>query len=160
MKKIRIMVLWLMMMILMPAFAQDYEWIETSPSEYQPAATQQIINRKSPCNQGEEAFMDFIPKFRTDKKFRDSRMKFEENEESNMMMMEALQDWNTGNGFALFKAKKGKDYYCTWYNVSADQVCFRMEETEEDEYGGGSAIMARFQRIDGKWYITGLLMAG
>lgn len=159
MTQIKHIALWMMLLIPTLALAQDFSWMEKAPEKYLASATQLVINPASPCNQGEEAFMDFIPKFRSDKKFRDSRMKFDDNEEMYVMSMESLADWNNGNGYALFKAQKRKRYYCTWYDVTANQVCFKMEDYPSGEWGG-SSMMARFQRIGGKWYITAIMMAG
>jgi len=143
-------------------FAQDYSWMENAPDKYLPSATQMVISATSPCNQGDEAFKNFIPKFRTNKQFRDSRIKF--SDEMGATMFEMLADCNNGNGYALLKAVKKNTRcdksYGTWYNISADEVCFVYNDVLPcDEYGGGS-VMARFQRIDGKWYITDIRMAG
>lgn len=159
MRQIKILALLLMMALPLMVKAQDFSWMDNAPGKYLPKATQEIVNRESPCNQGEEAFMDFIPKFRTDKAFRNSRAKFAEDDEMGKMSLEMLGDWNNGNGYALLKAKNTKRMYCTWYNVSANEVCLKMEEFGYGEWGG-SSMFARFQRIDGKWYMTGLMMAG
>lgn len=60
------------------AYAQnaDMSWCENAPDKYLPTTTKEIINRTSPCNQGGEAFMDFIPKFRSNAQFRKSRSMF------------------------------------------------------------------------------------
>ncbi|MDE6330360.1 MAG: hypothetical protein K2L83_06580 [Muribaculaceae bacterium] len=145
--------------------AQDNNWIDNAPEGYLPNTTKIIVSRESPCNQGEEAFMDFIPKFRTDKEFRNSRLKFSgEMADVEANMFNLLADWNNGNGYALLKAiqknTRCDKSYGTWFNVSADEVCFRYEEVLPCSEWGGSAMYARFQRIDGKWYCTGIIMAG
>jgi len=160
MRQIKIAAMMLMMLLPFMANAQDWSWVEKAPGKYLPKATQEIVSRESPCNQGDEAFMDFIPKFRTDKSFRDSRTKFAEDDEIGPTSLDGLAYWNNGNGYVLLKAKNAKNFYCTWFDVSENEVCFQMEEEGDGEYYGGCGMFARFQRIDGKWYITNMMMAG
>ncbi|MCM1152877.1 MAG: hypothetical protein NC328_04410 [Muribaculum sp.] len=156
MNKVKTILISLLMLLPIAVFGQD--WIEKAPGKYLQSATQQIVNRESVCNQGDEAFMDFIPKFRSDTSFRKSRTKFNTEEFEFMpMWFESLREWNNGNGYALFKAKKTKNLFCTWHSVSANEVCFEMQEETE---WSGSSMHARFQRIDGKWYITDFFAAG
>lgn len=149
----------------MTALAQDdMSWMEKSPEKYQPQTTQIIISATSPCNVNGEAFKDFIPKFRDDNAFRESRLKFAPDDEIGKMSFKFLADWNDGKGYQLLKAFQKKlrcnKSFGTWYNVSADEVCFRyMDDLPCDEWGG-SSFNARFQRIDGKWYLTGFMCAG
>lgn len=141
-------------------YALDFSWMENAPEKYLPATTTVIVTRTSPCNQGDEAFMDFIPKFRKDKAFRNSRLKFAADDEMGPQMAQMFDNWS------LVKAGKGVSdgckYYATWYNVSADEVCFKYEDWPADPNAdwGGSGIYARFRRIDGKWYLIGLQIAG
>lgn len=142
----------------------DMTWLENAPDRYIPANTQIIISSDSPCNKDGEAFKDFIPKFRTDASFRNSRLRFEEDDEMGKMMFGFLAD--SGVGYKVFKAVNKKEGCTritgTWYDITSDQVCFRWDEDGSRCKGdwGGSSIMARFQRIDGKWYCTGFMMAG
>lgn len=152
-------------MTIFSAYAEDNNWMDNAPEKYLPNTTKTIVSRESPCNQGEEAFMDFIPKFRTDKTFRDSRLKFSgEMADIEAAMFQGLADWNNGNGYALLKAiqknTRCDKSYGTWFNVSADEVCFRYEDVLPCSEWGGSSMFARFQRIGGKWYCTGIIMAG
>lgn len=152
------------MVAILSAYAQeesDLDWIANAPDKYLPKMTQIIISSASPCNQGGEAFKDFIPRFRKDKAFRKSRIKYNENTFIGMSQ-EMLAEID--HSFAQLKAtnvkKRCYKEFGTWYNVSADEVCFRSEyEYLCDEYNGVSSMFIRFQRIDGKWYFTGYYIA-
>lgn len=133
----------------------DYSWTENAPERYLPKMTQLIISADSPCNTGGEAFKDFIPRFRKDKAFRDSRIRIDD--EMGKMMVQYTN-------FSLFKAQKKATKcdksYGTWYNVSANEVFFRYEDVLPCSEAGGGCVMARFNRIDGKWYCTAIMAAG
>lgn len=142
------------------AQSNNMEWCSDVPEGYLPAMTKKIISRETPCNQGEEAFMDFIPKFRKDEVFRKSRIAIPKEDEIGSSSAEYFGGWE------IIKAKKGKttgvQFFGTWYDVKPDNVCFHYEECPTDpnaEWGGSSAFF-RFQRIDGKWYLTGIMLAG
>lgn len=142
--------------------AQDNAWMENAPEKYLPSTTQTIVSASSPCNQGEEAFKNFIPKFRSNKTFRNSRTRFDD--EMGQMMFDTLADWNSGNGYALLKAVN-KNTRCdksfgTWFNISANEVCFIYQDVLPCDEWGGSTLLARLQRIEGKWYMTTPIMAG
>lgn len=140
--------------------AQDLDFMENAPDGYLPSNTKIITSRTSPCNQGEEAFMDFIPKFRTDKAFRNTRIRIDENDEIAKSSVEWFDNWQ------IIKAGKGRTatekYWGTWYNVSKDAVCFAYtnEPTDPNAEWGGSGAYFSFRRIDGKWYLTGIALAG
>ncbi|MCH5318773.1 MAG: hypothetical protein J1E38_03580 [Paramuribaculum sp.] len=142
----------------------DLSWMENAPDKYLPKNTQIVISPESPCNQNGEAFKDFIPKFRTDKAFRDSRVKFDADDEMGKMSFKMLADYNDGKGYQLLKAVQKKlrcdKSFGTWYNVSENEVCFRYEDVLPCNDWGGGSVTARFQRIDGKWYLTGVMLAG
>lgn len=138
--------------------AQDFSWMENSPQKYLPATTAEITSRASACNQGEEAFMDFIPKFRKNAAFRNKRVQFSEDDSMGKMGFECFDN------FAIFKAIKKNTKcdksYGTWFNISADEVCFVYNDVLPCYDCGGGTIAARFQRIGGKWYMTGFMAAG
>ncbi len=142
--------------------ADDWAWMEKCPEKYLPAMTKQVISRESPVNQGEEAFMDFIPKFRTNKAFRNSRIKYDGTDEDQKEMFTNMVNWF--ENWSIIKGAR-KNTRCdkswgSWNIISADEICFRyMDDLPCDEFGGGS-VDARFQRIDGKWYLTNLSIAG
>lgn len=141
-------------------YADDFSWCEGSPDKYQPSTTKIIVTRTSPCNQGDEAFMDFIPKFRTNKAFRNSRIRIAAEDEISKMSADCFENWH------IIKAGKGVSdgarYYGTWFNISADQVCFAYGDSPVDPNApwGGSGAYFRFQRIDGQWYLTSVMLAG
>lgn len=158
----KILVSLVMAVFALTALAQDSNWLEKAPQKYLPEMTQTIITRTSPCNQGDEAFMDFIPKFRTDKAFRNSRIKIDEDNAISKYSAEMFENWKIIKGGKGVDRREGLKYYGTWYNVSADEVCFQYsdEPTDPNAEWGGSGLMARFQRIGGKWCLTGLMIAG
>lgn len=135
--------------------AEDSLWFYNSGNGYDPSATKIIITRTSPCNQGGEAFMDFIPKFRKKKTFRDKRIVAVTEDGISIISSYWFSDWH------IIKAGKkiisGVEYYGSWFNISADQVCFIYSMTPvnpiEGDWGG-SSIFFRFERIEGKWYLT------
>ena len=138
--------------------AQDWSWMEKAPGKYVGANTAKIISSESACNQNGEAFKDFIPRFRTDKAFRNSRIRLAADDQIGAMGLQYCD-------FKLLKASRRNTRcdksYGTWYNVSANEVCFQYNDVLpcNDDVGGGS-VSARFQRIDGKWYCTGFMAAG
>lgn len=140
----------------------DNEWTFNAPEKYQPATTQVIVIRTSPCNQGEEAFMDFIPKFRKEKVFRDRRIKLSADDEYGRMCAGNFDNWSIVKAGKGVNKRDGYGYFGTWYNVSADNVCFIYNDwpTDPDSPWGGSGAYFRFQRIDGKWFLTGIQLAG
>lgn len=140
----------------------DSDWYCNAPEKYQPANTTIIVTRTSPCNQGEEAFMDFIPKFRTDKAFRNQRIRMAADDEMGKMIAKGFDNWSCVKAGKKVNRQEGWKSVGTWYDVSADQVCFRSDEypTDPNAEWGGSTAMFRFQRINGKWYLTGIQVAG
>lgn len=143
------------------SFAQSQSWIDSAPAKYLPKASKEIKSPDSACNQGYESFKDFLHNFIKSKDFRISRSKFE-NPEQGETDLEILEEWN--DGFYIFKAFQNKKRcdksYGTWYNVSENEVCFKYEDVLPCEDAGGSMMIARFQRINGKWFITNLFLAG
>ena len=91
MKKIFVMLVMALGAIGMQA---QYEWMENAPEKYLPAMTEKIISRASACNQGEEAFMDFIPKFRTDARLRGERIKLDPEDEIGKLTLDNFEIWN------------------------------------------------------------------
>lgn len=147
-----------------PAFADvDYSWMDAGSSP----EVKNINSGDLACNQTEESFSSFIQKFKSDASFRKSRIRFAKDDDIAKGCFDSLDYWNDGNGFELFQTlHQENDGWATsgfWYNVTADQVCFGFTEEyvgEEEDWDGGSGFYARFQRIAGKWYITGFMCAG
>lgn len=138
--------------------AQDWSWMEDAPRKYVGANTARIISSGSECNRNGEAFKDFIPRFRTDKAFRESRIRLDADDEAGASTLKYFDN------FKLLKAShrntRCDKSYGTWYNVSADQVCFHYSDVLLCSEAGGGSVSARFQRIGGKWYCTGFMAAG
>lgn len=142
--------------------AQVNAWMEKAPGKYLPATTRTIITSTSACNQGSEAFMNFIPKFRTDKKFRNSRIRLAADDEMGASSVEFFENWQIIKAGKGVNRREGYRYFGTWYSVTADNVCFEYQDypTDPNAEWGGSSAQFRFQRIDGKWYLTGIMLAG
>ena len=140
----------------------QYAWMENAPEKYLPAMTDKVISRASACNQGEEAFMDFIPKFRTDAKLRGERIKLDPEDEMGKLTLDNFENWNIIKAGKGVNKREGLKYYGTWFNVSENMVCFRYsdEPTDPNAEWGGSGALFCFQRIEGKWYLTSVMMAG
>lgn len=141
----------------------DSDWYCNAPEKYQPANTTIIVTRTSPCNQGEEAFMDFIPKFRTDKAFRNQRIKVDPEDYISNSLAEGLDNdtWSKVKAGKKVNKREGWKSMGTWYDITADKVCFvlSIEPINLIDEWGGSGYWFRFQRINGKWYLTAAQVA-
>lgn len=101
-------------------------------SFYDANACAKVTNKKSACNQGTEPFYKFIAKFQSSASFREQRT-YE------------YVDGEVPNGG--FKAYKGRES-ATWHDVSKNMVCYTWSDGECD----GTYT---FERVNGKWYLTG-----
>lgn len=137
-----------------------WDWQGKAPNQYLPAMTKLITSANSPCNTGGEAFKDFIPRFRKDKAFRESRVRM--SEEFEILMLNSIEEWQTGYDILKANVKNTKcdKSFGTWYDVSANEVCFHFCNVLLCSDVDGSALWVRFQRIDDKWYCTGISIAG
>lgn len=141
------------------ASALDFSWMDGAPEKYVAANTRLVNSPEAPCNKGAEAFKTFIQRFRTDAKFRKSRLKFEADDEIAPMAIDCCD-------MSLIKpantTEDGVRTIANWYKISANEVRFHFDEypTDPDSEWGGSNLAARFQRINGKWYCTGFMVAG
>lgn len=134
-----------------------YNLVEMAPNKYVAANTNIVVNPASPCNQGEEPFMDFIKKFRNDKSFRNSRIQLIYiNEWSQLQLSEQSDvDWQAIKASKPVRSE-GLVSYGTWYNVKADEVCFANVDSCPENVAEGLAYYYQFQRIEGKWYLVAL----
>lgn len=146
------------------AVAQDYSWTEQLTTD---KTIKDIDAKTLACNQGTESFSTFIQKFRTDAQFRNLRVRFAKNDDISKSCFDTLNYWNDGNGYELLQTmyKNNESWVSTgnWYRVKANEVCFYFDESyqgPDEDWDGGSGFWARFQRIQGKWYITGFMCAG
>lgn len=105
----------------------------------------------SSCNQGKEPFITFLKKWNTSSEFRKERIKtvsteFMSADDSREMILNSLKflaDYKV-LPVAANAAKKR-----TFYAVDANHVGFHQ-----------AGCMIQFQRIDGKWYVISLGLAG
>lgn len=129
-------------------------WYVKSPNKYLTEQSRIVSSDASACNKGAEPFKVFIKKFRADAKFRVARTKLSEIWEREMVKNTSPEKANPG------KRTRCETYFTTYYGIQANEVClYSTYENQCEEYGGG-ATWWRFQRIGGKWYVTGVQAAG
>lgn len=145
-------ILFLLVTLFLTLAASAQKWMDSVPETYQTKDCQEVASASSACNQGEEPFSAFLRKFNMSPRYRESRIKFTDNtleflREDNMFatMLSHLKDY----GVLPLRAVKSKSRLATWHNVSENMVCY---------YGPG--VLLCFERIDGKWYVTGVNLAG
>lgn len=155
----KIMLLICAVIICISAASAQNDWMD-GPGKYVSANTKIIDTRTSPCNQGDEAFVDFIAKFRTSAQFRKTRVRFSSGDEYAKQCFQYFDNWHILK--AQQKKETDQEWYTTWYGITANQVCLEFSEwpTDPESEWGGSNLYARFQRIGGKWYLTGFMLAG
>lgn len=143
------------------SFAFDYppgadSWTQNFPQKYLSSETKVVKSSKSACNQGAEPFRSFIRKFRKDPKFRNSRIKMSESEMNEFSDYMNWCDRNSEICFDIYhKHEKCNRSFCTWFNISADEVSYKGDFSNPcDKEWGGSNSFAHFKRIDGKWYLV------
>jgi len=166
----RNLLLWLALCVSLVATA-DNPFYDT-PSGYQTKSCALVASATSACNQGTEPFSVFIKKWNTSAQFRENRVKVtantpeyigdtpSERKQALINRLEFLESYIGGFPLKPHKLRKsnGCRSYATYYTVTADRVAFRNSE-ECDEFGG-SAGMVGFERIEGKWYLTYIELAG
>ncbi len=140
------------MAIVMSVSASAQSWSENLPQSYLSAQCKLVVSPTSECNKGEEPFSKFLAKFNTSKKFRQERVRITSNtlefqNEGPMLgnYVNALPDYNA----IPLKAVNRRTGFKTWFNVSADMVCY---------YFPGGYIC--FERVDGLWYVVAVNLAG
>lgn len=135
------------------ASAQNYKHFDGDlPGRYLATQSKLATSPTSPCNKGEEPFITFLKKWNTDAAFRKERVKTADNQpffdaadkkEMILNQMPYLKQYKALPVAA--NARTGS----TFYAVAADYVGFT--------FMGGYIC---FQRIDGKWYVIDLGLAG
>lgn len=144
----------------------------TEVTSYQPQSCNLVLSQSAACNKGDEPFSSFIKKWETDESFRKSRLTCsgntpeflgdtdEERKENMLGQLAYVEDYI--GGYPVRPAKKHRAYGCTrfatYFAVTADTVGFHYE-SECGEEGGSTAILG-FERINGKWYLSCLALAG
>lgn len=123
-----------------------------------------VTSATSQCNTGTEPFSQFLLKFKTDRAFRHSRINVAEEygnpewmaENSNM-----IKEWTDSFKFPVYQRKtKCNKSYATWYGVEKDIVYYVENEVRPCADECGSTVLIIFRRIDGKWYLTNMMLAG
>lgn len=134
-----------------------YNLLESFQYKYIAANTKIVANPSSPCNQGEEPFMNFIKKFRNDKSFRNSRIKLIYNDQAELQILSqhSAAQWLNIKASRPVR-RNGNINYGTWFNVKADEVCFASVESSPDNAAEGLAWFYQFRRINGKWFLVAL----
>ncbi len=127
-------------------------------AQYDAKACRTVASASSACNKGTEPFRTFIAKFRKSEKFRKARSRF--SDEMSEWSLKYFMGWQMR--FKTFKLNERCDKsYATWYDVSANKVCYSCGNDWGDcEIDGGSGADVHFERIDGKWYCTYCFAAG
>lgn len=138
MKRIKLLLTLLVMTFSFTAVAQS--------SFYDANACAKVTNKKSACNQGTEPFYKFIAKFQTNSSFQSQRIG------------EYVDADMVPNSFKVYRTKtvyvsgtKCKEC-ATWSDVSKNSVTYMIgfySGTQATEY-------YTFERINGKWYLTGV----
>lgn len=133
----------------------------SSPSCMSKSECDKVKTPGSVCNSGAEPFSTFLKKFKTSEKFRNSRVATGKNHDMVRGMLKMLgRDWNYKYTFPVFQHKdKCRKGYATWYAVTANHVCYRLDEYDAC-IGGGSTMAIEFVRYKGKWYAVDMILAG
>ncbi len=118
------------------------------PERYLATQSKLATSPTSPCNKGEEPFITFLKKWNTDAAFRKERVKTDEinapyDKEKILNQMPYIKQYKALPVAA--NARTGS----TFFAVAADYVGFHF-----------SSGYIFFQRIDGKWYVIDLGLAG
>lgn len=125
-----------------------------SPSSYSAKQSALAIAPTSACNKGVEPFTSFLKKWNTNATFRKERVmglsddwnSAEENKQNILNGLNYLTDYKV----LPVAAKPGKyGTFRTFFGVTANTVGYSKE-----------GVMIHFQRVDGKWYVTFLGLAG
>lgn len=138
------------------------------PTSYNSAQSDKALSATSPCNTDGEAFSEFFARFKKDRGFRHKRAMFDiELFKQNGFPPSQAKEAKTSLGFFgdYGQLKVGpfntdcKTEYGTFYDVTADEVKYiwRVDNRCTD-YESGCYVT--FRRIERKWYIVYLVMAG
>lgn len=140
------------------------KWLELNPDKitYSPKSCALIKNPGAACNKGKEPFSSFIKRFTASKTFRNTRIKvtplsYSSSEKELKQNLENIEP-------VAFPIGRKKGELGTFYNVSADMVCYRFEEfpdeIDPESECGGFSLSYCFQRIGGLWFLTDIAEFG
>lgn len=108
------------------------------------ATVKKMMAASTPCNQGPEAFKDFIAKFSTDKDFMESRIKLSADQRAKFADLLVPSNFTAKTPFA----KDGDEYCQTWGELQFGKAY--LECGWVDSY---VTHIFEFVRDGGKWYL-------
>ena len=112
------------------------------------ASNKKMLATSSPCNQGPEAFKDFIAQFSTDRDFMDSRMKLTPAQREEYASILNPEEFTAKAPFA----KDGDEWYQAWGELQfakAYLMCGWVDSYVE--------YIFEFTRDNGKWYLSNIV---
>ena len=124
-----------------------------TPLMAQTAAEVEATNKKmlaasTPCNQGPEAFKDFIAKFSTDNEFMDSRLKLSPELREKYASVLVPSEFTAKKPFE----KDGEEWYQAWGELQfgkAYLMCGWVDSYVE--------YIFEFTRQNGKWFLSNIV---
>lgn len=144
-----------LMVFAISAFAQiPTSQFPENPDKYLAKQSALATAPTSACNKGEEPFTSFLKKWNADASFRNDRVMgladdWNTADESKDNILRALKLLATYKGLPV-AAKPGKwGVFRTFYGVTANTVGYCKD-----------GVIINFQRVNGKWYVTFLGLAG
>lgn len=112
------------------------------------ASVKRMMSASTPCNQGPEAFKNFIAKFSTDKSFMESRLKLSPEQREKYAKILEPEEFTAKNPFS----KDGEEWYQAWGELQfakAYLMCGWVDSYVE--------YVFEFFRINGKWYLANIV---
>lgn len=139
---------------------------------YSPADCEAVTSATSACNAGDETFCAFLGRWNSDAGFRRERLRVTANTpdflgdtpaERLKAMTESLDYFDGYVPVPLAHHPSARqeeecESMATFFGVAADTVGY-INTIECGEEGGSAGILG-FERIDGKWYLTCIALAG
>lgn len=113
------------------------------------ASTKKMMAPSTPCNQGPEAFKDFIAKFSTDREFMESRNGLSAELREKYASVLSPEEFTAKTPFE----KDGDEWYQEWGELQFGRVylmCGWVDSYVE--------YIFEFTRKDGKWYLTNVVI--
>lgn len=137
---------------------------ENMPECYLAKESKKAVSPNSLCNKGDEPFIACLAKFNRNNSFTKSRVKVSQNtseiyREDGSLLNATSIAFKYTDGYANFcfpikSYFKSRFYFATFYNVSQNMVCFIKND------GNYGAAAFQFERIDGLWFVTDIMLAG
>lgn len=157
------------------ASAQLYTQIPV-PEAVQQKDCDMVTDPTSACNTGGEAFSDFLTRFRTDNDFCASRFYIPESEDDDDMSALAFfketyleyREQGTQDFTPSYSNDGCTESLATWYGVTADHALFvesrvyncESDDPDVDNDMDDGIVIWTFERKDGKWFVTEVMVAG